>query len=330
MEAPFHFFIPNGQAAKADFFKADIIPAAERLFLFTTADAVVQPSFTFYQQLYTASDFVIGNIVLTTNDAVTMSLTIAKNCFCLLLFLEGDPFLFYRGERIASGSTKSYFLGGYCAGTYRFACPKGKQQMLVMCYEPNWLQHMAAEDTRIANLLEFTNQKAAGVYWLPLLPLPGVLRKKTNALFVIKEKGALLELSLHQYALAALQHYYHGLQNDRMVQAGFTSIHATALAVQACILQELGSEQLGGLNELSARFFVTPRKLTQAFILLTGKTVPAYILEQRMQYATRLLKRGDMKLAEIAGLCGYTDTSNFIRSYKRYYGYTPVKKQPSK
>lgn len=330
MEAPFHFFIPDQTGKQVVIPSQDLRKETERLFLFIPVDAVTTPVSSLYQQAYNGSDFVIGHILLTTTASVNLAFTVTKNCFCLLLFLEGDPFHFYRGKQIVSGTTKSYFLAGYYSGTYNFACPKGKQQLFVICYEQGWLHNMAQEDARLANLLQFVNEHERGVYWLPLLPIPATLRKKTNGLFGIQEKGALLELTLRQYGLVALQHYYHGLQHHRVTRPGFTSMHETALAVKTTILQELGDEQLGGLNELSARFFVTPRKLTQAFVLLTGKTIPAYILEQRMLYAATLLQQGNMKLAEIAASCGYTDTSNFIRSYKRYYGYTPVKKQKTK
>ena len=43
-----------------------------------------------------------------------------------------------------------------------------------------------------------------------------------------------------------------------------------------------------------------------------------------MRLAAELLAEPDVKVYQIAAQCGYADTSNFIRVFKRFYGVRPA------
>jgi AraC-like DNA-binding protein len=327
MEVPFTFLIKDSSGSFTGDFTATTTKGLKRLFSFLPVDGLRNNHFACYRQVYNGRDFCIGNIVVQLYANATIQLAIHENCLCLLLFFDGDPLVYYKGDRTLTSSARSYFFAGYCKGLYSFPSSKGSHQLFIVSYEKTWLKQLATEQEQIATLLKFADENGTGIYWLPLLALPASLRKKTNALFHLLHTGAILELSLQQYGLQALQNYYQGLQNDKIAKRSFITINDTVLAVQTHIMQELNNEQLGGLQEMSNRFFVSPKKLSNAFKLLTGKTIPGYILEQRMLHATHLLDIEKLKVAEVAMRCGFNDTSNFIRSYKRYYGYTPGKKQ---
>ena len=58
---------------------------------------------------------------------------------------------------------------------------------------------------------------------------------------------------------------------------------------------------------------------------LTGKNVPAYITQLRMEKAMRLLRESpDSLIGEIAEQCGFQDVAYFSRVFRQYYGMTPT------
>ena len=325
MEAAFDFFIDQLQEDFGD--NTSEIKKGARFFSFTPVVSLKGAATSMHKQFYSGNDFFLSNTVFTIDKNDAIHLVTMKNSICLLLMLEGDASILYKGERNRSGTQKSFCIAGFAKGEHVFGLPNGNYQLLTIGFAQKLLQQLATAHDVLLQLLHFTEVAESGSYWLPLFPLPGGLRKKTDRFFEQKKNDASLELVLQQYVLLVLQQYYNSLLADKDTQAGFTSIIDTAIAVRAFILQELSNELLGGLNEMSHRFSVNPKKLTSAFRLLTGKTIPAYILEQRMMYANYLLENQQMKVADVAFKCGYTDTSNFIRSYKRYFGTTPGKKK---
>jgi AraC-like DNA-binding protein len=72
--------------------------------------------------------------------------------------------------------------------------------------------------------------------------------------------------------------------------------------------------KLVGLNEL---------KLKQGFKNLFGTTIHNYLTKIRMQKAYKFLHEKNVLIIDIAMQLGYKDTSHFIKTFKRYYGYTP-------
>jgi|GEM_PF-95844 len=65
------------------------------------------------------------------------------------------------------------------------------------------------------------------------------------------------------------------------------------------------------------------------FARIYGTTPNKWLLEQRMQKAARLLKRGDYKASEIYYDLGYENLSSFIQTFKQVYGVTPKQYQLS-
>ena len=44
---------------------------------------------------------------------------------------------------------------------------------------------------------------------------------------------------------------------------------------------------------------------------------------KKFEYAAELLKGTSYRIADIAGMLGYMQTSSFIRQFRNYYGMTP-------
>lgn len=68
---------------------------------------------------------------------------------------------------------------------------------------------------------------------------------------------------------------------------------------------------------------VSREHLSRVFRAQTGQSPHAYILRQKMLLACRLLKDGDLPIAEIARQAGFSDPAHFVRRFKGLLHLTP-------
>ena len=61
-----------------------------------------------------------------------------------------------------------------------------------------------------------------------------------------------------------------------------------------------------------------------------GKTFSAYLIEQKMNKARELLNDSSYKMYEIALLLGYDNPKNFTRTFKSFYGISPMEYRKTK
>lgn len=87
--------------------------------------------------------------------------------------------------------------------------------------------------------------------------------------------------------------------------------------VRALYMQPLRVEEIAENMHLDRRY------LSRIFKEREGKSIQEYIVTVRMEEAKRLLARG-MGVAECAHLCGYEDTCNFSKMFKRECGVSPA------
>jgi len=79
------------------------------------------------------------------------------------------------------------------------------------------------------------------------------------------------------------------------------------------------------LNELSEEVGLSLKKLKEGFKEIYGDTVYSYVLNYKMEYARKLLERGNKNVNEIGLSIGYSTASHFIAAFKKKYGTTPKK-----
>jgi AraC family transcriptional regulator len=86
-------------------------------------------------------------------------------------------------------------------------------------------------------------------------------------------------------------------------------------------------ENLGGsltLEQMAAVVHLSPYHFARQFKAATGLPPHQYVIARRVEWAQRLLRRnGELGLAEVAFLAGFSDQSRFSLHFKRIVGVTP-------
>lgn len=81
--------------------------------------------------------------------------------------------------------------------------------------------------------------------------------------------------------------------------------------------EPIGASQLAQAAGLSRAYF------SRLFAETEGLPPGEFLTRQRMQRAARLLRNSDATVADVAGQCGYRDTSYFCRAFRNTYGASP-------
>ena len=85
-------------------------------------------------------------------------------------------------------------------------------------------------------------------------------------------------------------------------------------------------------DKLALTFKMGESHLRRKIQDLTGKNVPAYITQLRMEKAMRLLQNSpaDVLIGDIASQCGFQDVAYFSRVFRQHYGKTPTQARSGK
>jgi AraC-like DNA-binding protein len=78
------------------------------------------------------------------------------------------------------------------------------------------------------------------------------------------------------------------------------------------------------LADLSSAHHVSLSHLTHVFKNTMGYAPIEYLIECRLSAAKQLLSSTDLPIAEIVEKCGFSDESNFSRTFKKKVGMTPT------
>ena len=77
------------------------------------------------------------------------------------------------------------------------------------------------------------------------------------------------------------------------------------------------------LKEIANHFSYHPNYISSLLQKKLGKTFSEILLEKRMDKAVILLKGTTLSIEEIATMTGYSNTSNFYKAFREYFGKTP-------
>ena len=79
------------------------------------------------------------------------------------------------------------------------------------------------------------------------------------------------------------------------------------------------------LNSVSEQLHVSPNYLSANMKKYAGDTFMNLLIKKRMEAALSLISAGNIKIAEVARRCGYTDQHYFSYCFKKYYGISPAR-----
>ncbi len=82
--------------------------------------------------------------------------------------------------------------------------------------------------------------------------------------------------------------------------------------------------QTCSLQELATRFSYHPTYLSAAFKRESGIALVPYITKLRIAAAKEMLLKSEMRIAEIAEACGFTDDKHFMKVFKAHEYTTPT------
>ena len=77
------------------------------------------------------------------------------------------------------------------------------------------------------------------------------------------------------------------------------------------------------LQDIAEHFSYHPNYISTLLRKELGKSFSTLLLEQRMDRAVVLLKGTTLSVEEIAMMLGYSNSSNFYKAFKDFYGHTP-------
>jgi len=78
------------------------------------------------------------------------------------------------------------------------------------------------------------------------------------------------------------------------------------------------------LDDLSKEFHISASHLSHTFKRITGTSVMGYLHSCRLAEAKQQLAQTDLPISTIVSICGYSDCSNFSRSFLSATGMTPT------
>lgn len=77
------------------------------------------------------------------------------------------------------------------------------------------------------------------------------------------------------------------------------------------------------LKALAKAYNISPSSLSHQFKQITGSSVMGYLLSCRITSAKHYLTHSDLSIGQIVETCGFSDNSNFSRTFKKLTGCSP-------
>lgn len=233
----------------------------------------------------------------------------------LILITQGTVVLTVRGEEILGSEGDLLVLGRFEEHALRALSPDYKRYLLCISADA---PHGGPEDRLLSSLI--TNRSAGFRRVIHM----GERRDEVEALFssMVSEcerrdvYGEEMADLLFRQLLIVLYRHEPALFEDR---GEFTRLSDK---VRRRLERDYGDRIT--LSSLAEEFHVSPSHLSHLFRAVTGYSPIAYLVNVRLSEAKRLLEISDLSVKEIVFRCGFSDESNFSRTFRQRTGLTPV------
>lgn len=113
------------------------------------------------------------------------------------------------------------------------------------------------------------------------------------------------------------------IEEERLEPARFASADIESSLKPALSLLEQGFDRPIKVRDLCDASFLSERSLYRHFIAVTGRSPIVYLNDLRLHQAMLLLKRGGLRIVDVAFQVGFNDLSYFHRQFSRMTGLPP-------
>jgi AraC-like DNA-binding protein len=96
-------------------------------------------------------------------------------------------------------------------------------------------------------------------------------------------------------------------------------------AVETALWIDANSSKEIDLEDAAAQAGISPFHFLRVFSGVLGVTPHQYLLRSRLRHAARLLANADSSVTDIAYDVGFADLSNFVRTFHRAAGVSPMR-----
>lgn len=192
---------------------------------------------------------------------------------------------------------------------------------LVIFCKTDWLEGKLAGSQ---SLPPFLKPDADAAFTLTRLKPSADLIRAGRDLLELDQTSSAAVLESESYSLAMLSEFLRIGQSARGNSEGTTQIGRQDITrlheARGILLKEFA--QAPTLDQLARRTGLNRRKLTEGFRELFGSSVHDFVVDRRMELASKLISE-NVALAEVAHQCGYANVHSFSRAFKDHFGATP-------
>lgn len=277
----------------------------------------------FIIQSIAGDDYWIELWTFAVKEEGHLDIVVNEPSICIALFLKGNLVGHLLGHGKVNTLANTYNIFYLPTGTHKVSLRSEDYTLLYIILPKNFLKGMAVEHSQMQEIVTRLSKRVEIGTLLTSFPLPHSVWRILKRMERLHKKGAALDFALRQYILEILALYNEQYKLGSPASRVYLSAREKSFAVREYILSNLGDTKLGGLNQLASDFHISPKTLTKQFKSLTGKTVPQFINDERLEWARRLLNDKKLPVFEVTQLVGFSDTANFIRRFKKKFGISP-------
>lgn len=254
----------------------------------------------------------------------TAKLVVREPVVLFFLFLKGTVVLELANEMQVSGDVKGCFLIYLAAGTHHLYLQQGEEYLQLVAMPPlRHLFELRNEQEVLDELLINASKKSEVSFVLPASVFAKDVWSRLKRTEKLVQKLQVPDAAIRNYILDLVTAYIASLKKKNVALYVPATTQEKAMALRKYIENHFTDPEIGNLDDFAKQFHLSIKPLAKAFLLLTGKSIPQFILEERLRQARTLLRTTNKTVLDIAIEAGFADASHFIKKYKAMYGITP-------
>jgi two-component system, response regulator YesN len=94
-------------------------------------------------------------------------------------------------------------------------------------------------------------------------------------------------------------------------------------SLMKCVRQRMKNDEDLTVEAVSRDLGFTRQYVSGRFHRATGKLLSQFLKQKRLEKAARLLKAGNMRITQVARLCGFDSENYFRQQFRRRFGMSP-------